>query len=443
MSAGLTAALIGLLILIGGVFSAAEMAIVTLRESQVRRLAVRGSRGRALERLTKQPNLFLSAVQIGVTVSGFLSATVGGATLSSGLADAIQALGVPNGISDSLAVVIITLTISYFSIVVGELTAKRLAMQRAEAFALALAPLVSAIATVARPLIWFLGASTDALVRVLGGDPAVATSVVSAEELRTMVTASPSLGAEERSIVDEVFEAGDLSLREVMVPRTEVDFLPGATTIQRAHREVWGAPHSRYPVTDGSADKVIGFVHVRDLVDPQGAARPGTVRSVARQVLNLPETVKVLPALSAMRGAGAHLAVVRDEYGGVAGIVTLEDLVEELIGDITDEYDNEPWPEGAGVNQIDGLTTIEEFSELTGYVIPDGPYDTVAGFLMNELGTVPSLGCVAVARLDPSDPQAKEPGPRGLRLSVDAMDGRRASLIGVQFLSSSEGGADG
>ena len=278
MSAVSDIALIALFILIGGTFAAAEMALVTLRESQIRQLAAKGKRGRAIERLTSDPNRFLSAVQIGVTLSGFLSAAFGGATLAAGLAPVFKGWGIPASVADPLALVIITIVISYFSIVIGELSAKRLAMQRAEGFALALAPLVSGIASLARPVIWFLGVSTDAVVRVFGGDPKLSKDAVSDEELREMVSESTTLGQEERSIVDEVFAAGQLSLREVMVPRTEVEFLPSDMPIQLAYKEVRGAPHSRYPVTDGSVDRVIGFCHVRDLMDLDAGERAGAGR---------------------------------------------------------------------------------------------------------------------------------------------------------------------
>lgn len=423
-------ALIFLFILIGGTFAAAEMALVTLREGQVRQLAMKGKRGQAIARLTSNPNLFLSAVQIGVTVSGMLSAAFGGATVAEELHPVFTSWGIPPSVAAPLALVLVTVVISYFSIVIGELTAKRLAMQRAEAFALGLAPIVSGIATLARPLIWFLDLSTNFLVRLLGGNPSMARDQVSDEELRAMVSSSSTLGVEERSILDEVFDAGERSLREVMVPRTEVDFLPADMPIPLAYREVRGAPHSRYPVTDGSNDRILGFIHVRDLMDVEGAARDGDVRTLVREVLSLPETVRILPALNLMRGARSHMAIVRDEYGGTAGIVTIEDLVEELIGDINDEYDLPDDAERREVNEVDGLTTIEEFTELTGYVMPEGPYDTVAGFFMAESGQVPKLD----ASIEFSLPPAADPeGPHArFALTVSAVDGRRASWFTVR-----------
>lgn len=434
-------ALIFLFILIGGTFAAAEMALVTLRDSQVRQLAAKGTRGRTVEKLTGNPNNFLSAVQIGVTLSGFLSASFGAATIAPYLTPTLEAWGVPNGVASPLMLVLITVMISYFSIVIGELTAKRLAMQRAESFALALAPLVSGIATLLRPVIWFLGLSTDALVRVLGGDPTQARDVMSDEELRQMVSSSVTLGQEERRIVDEVFDAGERTLREVMVPRTEVDFLPADMPIPQAYREVRGAPHSRYPVTDGSTDRILGFLHVRDLMDVEGTARSGDLRSIVRPVLSLPDSARILRAMTEMRKERSHLAIVRDEYGGTAGIVTLEDLMEELIGDITDEYDL-PGVPSAHIDQLDGLTTIEEFADLTGYVIPEGPYDTVAGYFMAASGGLPRLAATTTVRLDPED-TGGDAEPAAVVFEVTAIDGRRASWFRVRVAEAAvEGVAD-
>ena len=443
MSAVYDIALIALFILIGGTFASAEMALVTLRESQIRQLATRGKRGRAIERLTSNPNLFLSAVQIGVTLSGFLSAAFGGATLASSLAPILEGWGLSPSIAQGVALVVITIVISYFSIVIGELSAKRLAMQRAEGFALALAPLVAGIATLTRPVIWFLGVSTDAVVRIFGGDPKLSKDAVSDEELRAMVSVSTTLGTEERNIVDEVFDAGQLSLRELMVPRTEVEFLPADMPLQLAYKEVRGAPHSRYPVTDGSVDKVIGFCHVRDLMDLDHDARDGQLRSIVRPVLSLPDTVKLLRALSAMRAAKSHIAIVRDEYGGTAGIVTLEDLVEELIGDITDEYDIDEEDAATKLDalaSLDGLTTIEEFAELSGHIIPEGPYDTVAGYVMARLGRLPTLGARISVELAPHETPEDPDALTTWVMTVEEMDGRRASRISVRRLS---GGNDG
>jgi putative hemolysin len=426
-SAVLNILLILLLVIIGGVFVAAEFALVSLRESQVQQIAHRGRRGQLVAKLTSNPNLFLSAVQVGVTLSGFLAAAFGADRLSGDLAPLLERLGLSAGVADTISLVLITIVISYVSIVIGELTAKRLALQRAEGVAVAVAPLVNFTARAARPLIWLLGASTNVLVRILGADPKVSREEVTNEEIRIMVSGSTTLGDEERRIVDDVFAAGERSLREVMLPRTEVDFLPGNMPAHRAVRELIKAPHSRYPVIGDSADDVIGFVHVRDLLDPDVSSRTTPVAELARPVLSMPDTVRVLRALSDMRRSSSHLAIVLDEYGGTAGIVTMEDLVEELIGDITDEYDvvAEERVSVRGDLVIDGLTTLDDFAEKTGLVLPEGPYDTLAGFFMARLGQLPSVGdaiSFELASVDPEDPELAQ-----VELRVNELDGRRAA----------------
>jgi putative hemolysin len=431
-------ALILLFIAVGGVFAAAEMALVSLRDSQIRQISHQGKRGQTIARLTANPNRFLSAVQIGVTLSGFLSAAFGAATLADDLSPVLQRLGLARGPADTVALVLITIAISYASIVLGELAAKRLALQRAESVALLLAPLVDRIAWFARPVIWFLGVSTDVVVRILGGDPRASREEVSDEEIRAMVSGSTTLGVEERRIVDDVFAAGDRGLREVMLPRTEVDFMPGDMPVHRAVRELSKAPHSRYPVTGDSADDIIGFVHVRDLLHPEVSGRSTPVSEIARPVLSLPDTVRVLRALSEMRRTSSHLAIVLDEYGGTAGIITMEDLVEELVGDITDEYDvvEEPRVAVLGDLEVDGLITLDEFGERTGYVLPEGPYDTVAGYFMAQLGQLPAVGDSIEAAVQPVFGDDVDATP--LELKVTELDGRRAARFVVHRVDGGE-----
>ncbi len=415
------------LIAASGVFVAAEMSLVSLRDSQVRQLAHRSKRGRTVAKLNDNPNRFLSAVQIGVTLFGFLSAAFGGATLADQLAPIlVRTFGLQERVAATIALIVVTIVISYVSIVIGELTAKRLALQRSEAFALGLAPMVDFVATVLRPVIWFLGASTNVLVRLFGGDPGAGRAEVSDEEIRAMVSGSTTISDEERQIVDDVFSAGQRALREVMVPRTEVDFLPGDMPAHRAVREVLQAPHSRYPVMGESADDVIGFLHLRDLLDPEVSARTTPIREMTRPVITLPGTVRVLRALNDMRRERQHIAIVMDEYGGTAGIVTIEDLVEELVGEISDEYDVvvEDKVGLPGEFEVDGLLTLDEFAEKTGLLLEEGPYDTLAGYFMARLGRLPAVGDeIEVQALEAND---REVRPR-LELRVIELDGRRAS----------------
>ena len=410
--------LVILFVLIGGVFAAAEIALVSLRDSQVRTLAGQSRRGRIVAELNEDPNRFLSAVQVGVTLAGFLSAAFGGATLSGDLVPVLVGWGLPEGFSNAAALVLVTVAISYLSLVLGELAPKRLALQRAEAFALALGPMIDRISKISRPVIWLLSRSTDAVVRLLGGDPRAQKEQMTDEELRELVNQHETLGEEERRIVEDVFAAGDRQIREVMIPRTEVDFLDAATPVYKAAKYALTQPHSRYPVTRGSVDDVIGFVHVRDLLDPEMSGRSVRVGELARDPLVLPWTRPILAALADMRRENTHLAMVADEYGGTAGIVTLEDLVEELIGDIRDEYDvGEPETTRlrGGDIEVDGLLNLDDFEDETGVELPEGPYETVAGYIVSRLGRLPEVG-------DTVDYEQ-------IRLVARELEGRRVSRV--------------
>ncbi|MGI8577123.1 MAG: hemolysin family protein [Nocardioidaceae bacterium] len=413
--------LVLIFILISGFFVIAEMSLVSLRESQIRGLAERGRRGAIIAKLTADPNRFLASVQVGVTLAGFLSAAFGGATLAGKLSPVFEGWGLASGGAEIAALVLITLAISYVSLVIGELTPKRLALQRSESIALGVAPTVDRIAKITRPVIWLLSLSTNVVVRLVGGDPSAQREQITDAEIRELVSGSVTLGAEERQIVEDVFEAGDRQIREVMVPRTEVDFIAAETPVYKAAEFALERPHSRYPVIGDSSDDVLGFVHVRDLFAPDLAGRSVRVREVVRDVLMLPSTRQILSALSDMRREGSHVAIVVDEYGGTAGIVTLEDLVEELVGDIRDEYDvDEPETTRSltGEVEVDGLLNLDDFEDETGLVLPDGPYETVAGYIMRQLGRVPVAGDVAAFD--------------GHTLIVTEVDGRRIARVKVE-----------
>jgi magnesium and cobalt exporter, CNNM family len=418
-------ALVAVFIVISGMFVLAEMALVSLRDSQARGLEDRGRRGATVARLNRDPNRFLAAVQVGVTLSGFLSAAFGGATLSDRLAPVFVGWGFSETVAATVALIAITLVISYFSLVVGELAPKRLALQRAESISLLVAPTVDRLARLARPVIWLLSVSTNIVVRLLGGDPGAKREQISEAELRELVSGSETLGAEERQIVDDVFEAGDRQIREIMIPRTEVDFMPEHMPAYKAAQFALERPHSRYPVIRESADDVIGFVHVRDLFNPELSGRSVRVREVVRDVLLLPSTRHLLSALSDMRREGAHMAIVVDEYGGTAGIVTMEDLLEELIGDIRDEYDEveaETTRSLSGEVEVDGLLNLDDFEDETGLKLPDGPYETVAGYIMQQLGHVPVVGEAAMFE--------------GHSLQATELDGRRIARVRVHAAAS-------
>jgi putative hemolysin len=379
-------------VLIGGVFAGTEIALVSLRESQINRLKDRGPRGERVAAVAKDPNRFLAAVQIGVTVAGFFSAAYGASTLAPDFVPTLQRLGLPLGLAQPVSLIALTLMIAYLSLVLGELVPKRFALQRSQSVALLAGPPLDRFATLMRPVVWFLSISTNAVVRVLGGDPTARSEAMTEEELRDIVVAHQSLSEDERQILGDVFDAADRPLSEVMRPRGEVTFMAGDTTVADAVQTVRNSPYSRYPVTGEDFDDVVGLLHVRDLLDSDPATR---VADLIREVLHLPSTAHLLPSLSQMRREGRHLAVVIDEYGGTDGIVTLEDLVEELVGDIRDEYDTaEPVTviSDDGTVEVDAGITIEEFAKQTGVELQDGPYETAAGFVVSRLGRVARVG---------------------------------------------------
>ncbi|HTT50817.1 MAG TPA: hemolysin family protein [Streptosporangiaceae bacterium] len=412
-----------LIVLVNGVFAGAEMALVSLREGQIRALTHRGRRGQRAAKLAQDPNRFLSAVQIGVTLATLLSGAFGEATLSGHLKSALIEHNVASGVASVVSLIVVTVVISYFTLVLGELAPKRLALQRTQSVALVVAPTLDRFSMLARPLVWLLSRSTNLVVRLLGGDPRQGRGVMTEEELRDLVAGTQAISADERRIVGDVFEAGKRQIREVLVPRTEVEFLPTDMPLREAAAVVAKEPYSRFPVYQESYDDVIGFIHVRDLIDPEVTSRPLTVGEISRPVKLLPISKTVLSALSEMRRDRAHLAIVMDEYGGTAGIVTLEDLVEELIGDIQDEYDvdqGQPKQLRGGAIEVDGLLNLDDFAEQTGIELPEGPYETVAGYVLATLGQLPT------------DHEKVEVS--GHVLTVLQMDGRRIARVRVDPL---------
>ncbi len=385
----LNLALVLVFVLIGGVFAATEIALVSLRESQLDRLESQSRRGARVAAVARDPNRFLAAVQIGVTVAGFFSAAYGAATLAPDVAPLLESAGLSEGAAETVSVVALTLLVAYLSLVLGELAPKRLALQRSSAVARAVGPPLDRFAQLMRPVIWLLSRSTDLVVRLLRGDPEATSEQVTDEELRYLVDRNEDLEEDEKSILREVFDAGDRSLSEVMRPRGDVASLPLRSTAADAIAEVSGGPYSRYPVYGDNIDDIRGFVHVRDLlgVDPRTP-----LRELVRPVPFLPATKHLLPTLAWMRANGAHLAIVVDEYGGTDGIVTLEDLVEELVGDIRDEYDlpEEQLPAEGGV--LDAGLSIEDFGERAGIELEEGPYETAAGFVLHRLGRLAEVG---------------------------------------------------
>lgn len=411
--------IVALLVALGGLFVAAEIALISLRESQIKQMANKGKRGAKVAHLASNPNRLLGAVQICVTVSGFLSAALGAERLGEYVIPWLEDLGLSSSAARAVSLVGLTLVIAYFSLVFGELVPKRLALSRTEPIALLFAGLIDLIAKIFRPVIWLLSHSTNVVVRIFGIDPNEQRTAMSEEELLDLVAGHAALTDEERDIVEEVFNASERQIHEVMVPRTEVDFFDASLTVGKAINLAIEKAHSRYPVVRGSTDEVIGFIHVRDLLDTTLVSTGGKIQELVRNVMFLPGTKGVLPALTEMRNQRQHLAIVLDEYGGTDGIVTLEDLVECLIGDIRDEYDGDEeeisLETRTGDFEVDGLVSIEDLLDDSGIEIPEGPYETASGFVMHFLGRIPVTGDVVKVN--------------GIRIAVLTMEGKRAGRL--------------
>ena len=286
---------------------------------------------------------------------------------------------------------------------------------------------------VARVVVRAATGATRLVTDLLGASPASGRERISEDELRDLVAAATVLDPVERRIIDEVLVAGASLVREVMMPRTEVVFLSAALTVAEAERLVRVETHTRYPVVDGTHDDVVGFVHLHDvLLRPDQDPRT-TVGELTREVKRLPGSKRVLAALTEMRREGHHLAVVVDEYGGTAGIVTCEDLIEELVGELYDEYDTPPEPTAPGLPAVvDGRLNLADFVERTGVTLPTGPYETVGGFVMASLGRLPVVGDEVPVTAEPAGgaPQHADP-PAGWHLRVLALEGRRVARVAV------------
>ena len=380
--------LVLVLVLINAAFSGSEMALVQLRDSQVQRLERASRRGRVLGRLTRDPNRFLATIQIGITLAGFLASAAAAVSLSKPLVEPLSFLGAA---AEPTSIVIVTIVLTFVTLVIGELAPKRIAMQRTEGWALLVARPLDILSMISRPAVWLLGVSTDLVVRLAGGDPKAQREEVTTEEIRDMVAAQQEFSAEQRTIISGAFEIADRILREILVPRRDVLTLPQGCSAHDALRQLIAGGHSRAPVVGPAGlDDVIGVVHLRDLVDATGP-----VDALAKQGLFLPETLRVSDAMLQLRVERQQLALVVDERGAIDGIVTMEDLVEEIVGEIYDETDRDVQavvhePDGALL--MPGSFPIHDLPDI-GFDAdgPDeGDYTTIAGMVLAGLGHIPT-----------------------------------------------------
>ncbi len=390
-----------LLIIVNAFFAMSEIAIISLNDNKIERMAEEGhKKAKLVVRLTQNSSRFLSTIQIGVTLAGFLTSASAATSFADALAVSVSQWlpAVPRGFIHGASVVLITLIISFFSLVLGELAPKRIAMQAPEKISFAAAPVLLFFAKSAKPLVKVLSVSTNAVVRLFGFDPNASLENVTEEEIMMMVDVGEEKGVIEnvqREMINNVFEFNDLDAGDIMTHRTDMVAVEADdTTFEELVQLAIETGFSRIPLYDEDPDNIIGVIYVKDLLRYVGKQMPGkdTLRNIMRDAYYIPETKPCGEIFAEMSSKRIQLAVVVDEYGGTAGIVTLEDLVEAIMGNIQDEYDQED-EEISRIDEntftIDGVTDIDEVNELIGTELPEGEYDTLGGYIISRLRYLP------------------------------------------------------
>jgi putative hemolysin len=381
--------LVAVLVVLNALFAGSEIALISLREGQLKRLERRGTAAcRTLVRLARDPNRFLATIQVGITLAGFLASAVAAVSLAEPVAPLFSFLGTAR---EPVAIAVITLILTFVTLVLGELAPKRLAMQYAERWALVMARPLDFLSRASRPAIWLLGRTTDLVVRLFGGDPRAASEQLSPEELRDLVIGHRGLNAEQRTIITGALEIHERILREVLVPRRHVFTIRASVPTAEARVALASSGHTRAPIVrNGHLDDVIGVVTLRDLLDD---TRP--LAEVARQPIVFPDSVRVSDALRRFKDEREQFALVANEHGAIDGIVTLEDLLEEIVGEIYDETDRDVMavrthPDGA--LQLPGTFPIHDLVDIGVEMAdrPAGDYATVAGLVLTALGRIPT-----------------------------------------------------
>jgi len=428
-------ALIAALILVGGFFAASEIALITVKRHRLTQLIEEGSRSaRAAERLVRDPSRFLATIQVAITFLGFLASAIGAVSLGGALAQVIALIPLEpiQGAADEIAFVLITLLIALVSIIVGELVPKTLALTFAERFALIVARPIGWLERFLRPIVWFVSQLSNVLVRMLGGRDRPQGGYLSTEELKILVESGSQAGEieeEEKEMIHGVIELSETMVHEVMVPRIGIRAVEVADPIDEVLDVIVRAGHSRVPVYQESLDNIVGILYAKDLLPylkrTEADAPTIDIRALARPATYVPETKAVDELLREMQAGKRHMAIVVDEYGGTAGLVTLEDVVEEIVGEIQDEYDAEQSliepvsMEGEVAYRVDGRVSIDDLRDL--FDLPDADeddeeaYDTVGGLIVHRVGRIPLPGA--------------EIAFRDLTLRVEAADPRRVASV--------------
>jgi len=391
--------LISGLVILNGLFAAAEMALVSVRRVSLKASAEKGSNGaRIALGLIQEPSRFLAAIQVGITLAGFMASATAAVSLAGVLSDWLKELGIPwvAGISAGTSVVLVTLAMSYVTLVFGELVPKRLGLSRAHGVAVKVAGPVAFLARLMGPLTWILMRSTDAVARLLGVRGEV-RSAVTEEEIKILVAEQAGLLDEEKQMIQEIFDLGDTVAREIMIPRVDMLMLEDSASLAEALEVFRSSGFSRLPVFHDDPDTVVGVLLLKDLLVPATSPEKGAaVADLTRTPVFVPETKPVLPLLGEMQAARDQMVIVLDEYGGTAGLLTIEDIVEEVVGEITDEFDREVryvtrLTDGDWI--VDGRIAVEDAGEVLGVTFPESEeYETLAGWVLKHLGHIPVPG---------------------------------------------------
>jgi putative hemolysin len=418
--------LIVVLVLLNGIFAATEIALVTLRRSRIQQLIDEGNRAALrVQRLKSNPGRFLAVIQVGINFLGFLASAFAAVSLVDGAADFFRQFGALSRAAEGIALVVVTIVLTLFTIVFGELVPKQIGLAHAERVAFATARLMEFLGAVFGPLVTALTLVTRLVSRLFRAD-VPADERISSEELRLIIEQGGEQGileAEEEQMIHAVIELGEQRVHEVMVPRIATVTLSADATINDAIDTIVAEGHSRIPVYEGSIDEIIGIVYAKDLLPyvKAGAPEPPALRSLLRPPVFVPESMTVDDLLHELQRRKVHIAIVLDEYGGTAGLVTIEDLIEEIVGEIQDEYDaEEPMIERLSEDEarVDGRAAVDDLTELFETPIPiedEDEYDTVGGLIYHRIGGVPR----------PGDQVSLD----GLTLTVEKTDGRRVSKV--------------
>ena len=401
---GWNIALVLVLTLVNALFSMAETALVSIRRSRVDQMVEEGHRSaRAVKRLVEDPPRFIATTQVGITLLGFASAAAAATTLAAPLFAPLQRAGLEPKTAETVAVILVTIVIAFVTMVLGEIAPKSLAVQAPDKWALLLAPFINFCAVVFAPLSWLVVKVSGVLVRPFGAKAEFEQPMITKEELEHIINEGEEHGqldTEEQVILKNVFDLTETIVRKVMTPRRDMTAVPVEADFQVVLSTILDSGHSRLPVYQNTTDNIVGIVHVKDLLpllqseDPTD--RTLDLRRTMRAATFVPESKSVLELLNEFRRSNQQVAIIKDEYGGTEGLVTIEDLLEEIVGPIRDEYDrDEPTivPVSAGEWRIEGRQTIGDVNDALGTDLPESEtYDTISGWIFNQLGREPLPG---------------------------------------------------